>query len=75
MNTVNYIKGLKGVDKIEVSAKKEYKPLREIEVEYDINDDKCKECKDRPCLRVCPVEAVHEISHNNHIEIDEKCVG
>ncbi|MGZ7047468.1 MAG: 4Fe-4S binding protein [Methanobacterium sp.] len=58
-----------------VSAKKAYKPLREIEVEYEIDDKKCKVCKDRPCLEACPVDALHEISPDNHIEIDEKCIG
>ncbi|MDI6882185.1 MAG: 4Fe-4S binding protein [Methanothermobacter sp.] len=49
--------------------------MREVEVQYEIDDKKCKECKDRPCLKVCPVDAIHEIPPDNHIEIDEKCIG
>jgi energy-converting hydrogenase A subunit Q len=60
---------------IPVTTKKVFKPLREVEVDYEIDHSKCKECKDRPCLESCPVEAVHEIPPDKHIEIDDKCFG
>ncbi len=60
---------------IPVTTKKVFKPLREVEVDYEIDHSKCQECKDRPCLKSCPVEAVHEIPPDNHIEIDDKCFG
>jgi len=49
--------------------------MREIEVENEIDDTKCKECVDRPCLKSCPVDALHETQPDQHIEIDEKCIG
>lgn len=42
---------------------------------YDVDQSKCAECKDRKCLQACPVEAVHEIPPDKHIEIDDKCFG
>ena len=60
---------------IPVTTKKVFKPLREVEVDYEIDQSKCKVCKDRPCLKSCPVEAVHEIPPDKHIEIDDKCFG
>ncbi|MCK9150729.1 4Fe-4S binding protein [Methanobacterium alcaliphilum] len=36
---------------------------------------KCEKCKERPCLKACPVDAVHEIPPDNHIELDDKCFG
>jgi len=44
-------------------------------VDYEIDRIKCEECKDRPCLKSCPVDAVHEIPPDKHIEIDHKCFG
>ncbi len=60
---------------IPVTTKKVFKPLREVEVDYEIDRSKCEECKDRPCLKSCPVDAVHEIPPDKHIEIDDKCFG
>jgi len=55
--------------------KKPYKPLREIDVEYEVDNSKCEKCTERPCLQSCPVDALHEIPPDNHIELDDKCVG
>ena len=41
-------------------TKKIYKPLRDVEVDCDIDQDKCANCTERPCLKVCPVDAVKE---------------
>ncbi|MDP2835369.1 MAG: 4Fe-4S binding protein [Methanobacteriaceae archaeon] len=60
---------------IPVTTKKVFKPLREVEVDYEIDHSKCNECKDRPCLKSCPVDAIHEIPPDKHIEIDDKCFG
>ncbi|WP_249164868.1 4Fe-4S binding protein [Methanobacterium alkalithermotolerans] len=49
--------------------------MREVEVDYEIDHSKCESCPDRPCLKSCPVDAVHEIPPDNQIEIDEKCFG
>ncbi|MGF7119036.1 4Fe-4S binding protein [Methanobacterium oryzae] len=42
---------------------------------YEIDKSKCEQCKDRPCLQACPIEAVHEIPPDKHIEIEDKCFG
>ncbi|MCL2116140.1 MAG: 4Fe-4S binding protein [Methanobrevibacter sp.] len=60
---------------IEASTKKYNKPLREVEVEYEIDETKCEICKDKPCLNVCPVNAVSINSENDMININEKCFG
>ena len=46
-----------------------------MEVEYEIDHEKCASCSERPCLKACPVNAVHEVLPDNHIEIDDKCFG
>jgi energy-converting hydrogenase A subunit Q len=56
-------------------VKKIYKPLRDVEVEYEVDNEKCASCSERPCLKACPVDAVHEIPPDQHIEIDDKCFG
>lgn len=56
-------------------SKKVYKPLREVEVEYEIDHEKCEKCQERPCLSSCPVDALHEVPPYDQVEIDEKCVG
>lgn len=60
---------------IEVSTKKCTKPLREVEVDYEIDNSKCEICEDKPCLKACPVEAVYIDSEDNNTKINEKCFG
>lgn len=60
---------------IEVSTKICTKPLREVEVEYEIDNAKCEICKDKPCLKTCPVEAIYIDSEDNYIKINEDCFG
>ncbi len=74
MKIINGFNSL-GVDNIPVTTKKVLKPLREVEVDSEIDFSKCEKCEDRPCLNVCPVDAVHEIPPDKHIEIDDKCFG
>ena len=57
---------------IEVSTKKCTKPLREVEVDYEIDNSKCEICEDKPCLKACPVEAVYIDSEDNNTKINEK---
>lgn len=40
-----------------------------------MDHSKCEQCTERPCLESCPVDALHEIPPDKHIEIDDKCVG
>ena len=59
---------------IEVSTKKCNRPLREVEVEYEIDEDKCEICSEKPCLNVCPVDAIDTNPENaSSILINEKC--
>jgi len=44
-------------------------------VAYEIDKSKCKDCKDRPCLKACPIDAVHEVPPDKNIEIDDTCFG
>ncbi len=46
-----------------------------MEVEYEIDQTKCASCSERPCLESCPVDAVHEVPPDQHIEIDDNCFG
>ncbi|MGB9936915.1 MAG: 4Fe-4S binding protein [Methanobacterium sp.] len=42
---------------------------------YEIDQSKCEQCRDKPCLQSCPIEAVHEVPPDQHVEIDDKCFG
>lgn len=55
--------------------KRPCRPLREVEVAYEIDESKCKDCKDRPCLQSCPIDAVHEVPPDKNIEIEDTCFG
>jgi len=57
------------------TSKRVNKPLREVEVEYEVDASKCEQCKGRPCLMSCPVDALRESPKDKRIEIDDKCVG
>ena len=56
------------------NVKKYRKPIRDVEVDYNIDHSKCGGCEEKPCLLSCPVNAIHN-NDNDQIEIDEKCVG
>ncbi|CDG65227.1 MAG: energy-converting hydrogenase subunit [Methanobacterium sp.] len=56
-------------------TKKIYKPLRDVEVDWDIDQNKCANCIERPCLNVCPVDAVKENPIDKNIEIGDECFG
>ncbi len=57
------------------TSKRLDKPLREVEVEYEVDGSKCEQCTERPCLLSCPVDALHQVPPDNHIEINDRCVG
>jgi energy-converting hydrogenase A subunit Q len=58
---------------MEVSSKKCFKPLRDVEVDYEIDNEKCKHCE-KPCLNSCPVDAIF-IDGNGSTNISERCIG
>jgi len=60
---------------IEVSTKKCTKPLRDVEVDYEIDNSKCEICKDKPCLNACPVEAIYIDGEKAVTKINENCFG
>ena len=33
------------------------KSIREVEVQWDIDDNKCAHCADKPCISSCPIES------------------
>ena len=35
------------------------RPLRHVDVDYVIDQTKCADCKDKPCLESCPIDAVY----------------
>lgn len=68
-------KSTKNTTKSTSNPRKSQKPLREVEVEYEIDHSKCEQCPDKPCLLSCPVDAIHKVPPEDRIEIDEKCIG
>ena len=50
------------------------KPIREVEVQWDIDDNKCAHCVEKPCLKSCPVEAIY-LDPNGNIRIHDSCFG
>ncbi|WP_066970920.1 4Fe-4S binding protein [Methanobrevibacter filiformis] len=60
---------------VEVSDKKCFRSLRDVKVDYEINNEKCKHCMDKPCIPSCPVSAVYIDSDENYTKINERCIG
>lgn len=50
------------------------RPLRDVDVEYTINQSKCDKCKDKPCLEACPIDAIF-LDDENHTKINPTCFG
>ena len=50
------------------------KPLRDVEIEWEIDNSKCEECENKPCLYVCPIDSIH-LDDDEIINIDENCFG
>ena len=51
------------------------KPLREVHIEYEIDDEKCIHCRDKPCLKACPIDSVYLDPDTKFIKLDENCFG
>ncbi|WP_409200947.1 4Fe-4S binding protein [Methanobrevibacter sp. DSM 116169] len=51
------------------------KPLRDVEVDYEIDQNKCKNCKEKPCLNSCPIDAVYIDSKTSKTKIKNTCFG
>lgn len=50
------------------------KPLRDVEIDFYIDNDRCVNCKDKPCIESCPINSIY-INDNNLVKIDENCFG
>ena len=51
------------------------RPLRDVHIEYEIDNEKCINCMDKPCLNVCPIDAVYQDENTKFIKLDEHCFG
>lgn len=50
------------------------RPLRDVDVVYNIDQSKCKECRDKPCLNVCPINAIF-INEEGLVDLKNTCFG
>ncbi len=57
-----------------INVKPTPRPLRDVSIEYNIDNEKCLECEDKPCLLSCPIDSIH-IDNNGMISLDENCFG
>ena len=51
------------------------RPLRDVHIDYEIDNEKCINCVDKPCLNVCPIDAVYQDENTKFIKLDEHCFG
>ena len=51
------------------------RPLRHVDVEYVIDQTKCAECSDKPCLNSCPIDAILMDETDGLIKIRNTCFG
>ena len=51
------------------------RPLRHVDVDYVINQTKCGECKDKPCLSSCPIDAIYMDDEDGLVKIKNTCFG
>ena len=51
------------------------RPLRYVDVDYLIDQTKCADCKDKPCLSSCPIDAIYTDEDDGLIKIKNTCFG
>lgn len=51
------------------------RPIRDVDIEYIIDQSKCDNCKDKPCIQACPIEAIAVNPTDNHVAINNTCFG
>ena len=49
------------------------RPFRDFSIKWDIDNEKCNNCKDKPCLESCPINAIK--NKNNKIILTDDCFG
>ena len=50
------------------------RPLRDVDVESSINQNKCAKCEDKPCIAACPIEAI-KVDSDGFVKIKSTCFG
>ncbi|WP_292798920.1 4Fe-4S binding protein [Methanobrevibacter sp.] len=51
------------------------RPLRHVDVDYLINQTKCENCADKPCLNSCPIDAIYMDEVDGLVKIKNTCFG
>nr|WP_296890018.1 4Fe-4S dicluster domain-containing protein [uncultured Methanobrevibacter sp.] len=51
------------------------RPLRRVDVDYLINQTKCENCVDKPCLGSCPIDAIYMDDDDGLVKIKNTCFG
>jgi len=51
------------------------RPLRHVDVDYLINQTKCENCADKPCLDSCPIDAIYMDEVEGLVKIKNICFG
>ena len=51
------------------------RPLRHVDVDYVVDHTKCADCKDKPCLESCPINAIYLDKSDNLIKLKTTCFG
>ena len=51
------------------------RPLRHVDVDYLVDQTKCANCEDKPCLQSCPIDAIYLDEDDNLIKLKNTCFG
>lgn len=51
------------------------RPLRHVDVDYLVNQTKCVNCEDKPCLDSCPIDAIYLDENDGTVKIKSTCFG
>ena len=51
------------------------RPLRHVDVDYVIDQTRCEDCKDKPCLGSCPIDAIYIDNEDGFVKIRNTCFG
>ena len=51
------------------------RPIRDVDIEYSIDQSKCDICETKPCLAACPIEAILIDPVDGHTKINSTCFG
>lgn len=51
------------------------RPLRHVDVDYLVNQTKCVNCEDKPCLDSCPIDAIYLDKNDGTVKIKSTCFG